>query len=71
LPVGLTSAFATDTAKIRGWESFYRKTVTKDGVPPFTDVIQQLVVFLEPPMAAASKGQLLNATWKSNRWSVG
>jgi hypothetical protein len=32
-------------AKIRGWESFYRKTVTKDGVPPFTDVIQQLSSF--------------------------
>ena len=71
LPVGLTSAFATDMAKIRGWESFYRKTVTKDGVPPFTDVIQQLGIFLEPPLVAASKGQPFNARWESNRWTGG
>jgi hypothetical protein len=56
LPIGLTSAFATDTAKIRGWESFYRKTVTKDAVPPLPDVIQRLAEFLELLLTAASKG---------------
>ena len=71
LPIGLTPAFATDTAKIRGWESFYRKTVTRDTVPLFTDVIQRLVEFLEPPLAAATKGQPLNASWGSNRWIGG
>ena len=71
LPVGLTVAFATDTAKIRGWESFYRKTVTKDAVPPLPEIVQQLVEFLEPPLTAASKGQPLNASWGSNRWTVG
>lgn len=71
LPVGLTPTFATDTAKIRGWESFYRKTVTKDAVPPFADVIRLLVEFLEPPLAAAARGQPLNANWESNRWTDG
>jgi predicted nucleotidyltransferase component of viral defense system len=71
LPVGLTSKFATDTAKIRGWVSFYRKIVTKNAVPPFTDVIQRLVEFLEPPLAAAAKGQPLDASWGSNRWTGG
>ncbi|HEX4122856.1 MAG TPA: nucleotidyl transferase AbiEii/AbiGii toxin family protein [Verrucomicrobiae bacterium] len=71
LPVGLTPQFPTDAAKIREWESFYRKTVTKDTAPPFTHVVRQLAVFLEPPLAAASKGQPFNASWGSNRWTHG
>jgi predicted nucleotidyltransferase component of viral defense system len=71
LPVGLTSAFATDTAKTRGWTSFHRKIVSNDVAPPFTDVIQQLAEFLGPPLAAASKRQPLNSRWGANRWTSG
>jgi predicted nucleotidyltransferase component of viral defense system len=67
-PVGLTAAFATDTTKIRGWESFYRKVMTKDSVPPLLEVVQRLAEFLDPPMTAASKGKVLHASWRRNRW---
>jgi predicted nucleotidyltransferase component of viral defense system len=69
LPVGLTTVFATDPAKIRGWQAFWRKTGPKAATPPLEAVIQLLVVFLEPPLAAAAKGEILPATWKSNHWS--
>ena len=69
LPVGLTPAFAKDPAKIRGWEAFCRKTGSKAPMPPLDDIVQLLVKFLEPPMAAAAaKGQTLHAKWRSSRW---
>jgi predicted nucleotidyltransferase component of viral defense system len=69
LPAGLTPAFAKDPAKIRGWEGFHRKTGLKTAMLPLEDVVQLLVKFLEPPLAAAAgKGQLLHAKWRSSRW---
>ena len=69
LPVGLTPTFGNDAAKIRGWEAFWRKTVTKTKAPALEAVIQLLVEFLEPPLGAAAKGQPFRAAWKANRWS--
>jgi predicted nucleotidyltransferase component of viral defense system len=68
LPVGLTPTFAQDPAKIRGWEAFWRKTVSKAAVPGLEAIVQQLVEFLEPPLAAAAKGMSLRKNWKSKRW---
>jgi hypothetical protein len=45
LPVGLTTMFATDQAKIRGWQAFWRKTGPKAATPPLEAVIQLLVIF--------------------------
>lgn len=68
LPVGLTPMFGTDPAKIRGWESFWRKTGPKGEMPTLLSVIKLLVEFLERPLDAAAKEKSFPATWKSNRW---
>ena len=68
LPTGLTPMFGTDPAKIRGWESFWRKTGPKGEMPTLASVIKFLVEFLEPPLDAAAKGKPFPAIWKSNRW---
>jgi len=67
--VGLTLAFSQDPAKIRGWEAFCRKTVSKAAVPALEEVVQRLVEFLEPPLAAAAKVEKLGKEWISNRWT--
>jgi Nucleotidyl transferase AbiEii toxin, Type IV TA system len=69
LPVGLTPTFGNDTAKIRGWEAFWRKTGPKAEAPKLQAVVQLLVQFLGPPLDAAAKGPSFRATWKSSRWS--
>ena len=69
LPAGLTPAFATDTAKTRGWAAFWRKAGPKPEAPALETVVRLLVEFLEPPLDAAAKGQHFGATWKPNRWS--
>jgi predicted nucleotidyltransferase component of viral defense system len=69
LPVGLTLAFSQDQAKIRGWEAFCRKTVSKAAVPALEEIVQRLVEFLEPPLVAAAKGEKLGKEWRSNRWT--
>jgi hypothetical protein len=43
--VGLTLAFSQDPAKIRGWEAFCRKTVSKAAVAAFEEIVQRLVSF--------------------------
>jgi hypothetical protein len=69
LPVGLTLAFSQDPAKIRGWEAFCRKTVSKAAVPALEEIVERLVEFLELPLAAAAKGEKLGKEWRSNRWT--
>ena len=69
LPVGLTLAFSQDPAKIRGWEAFCRKTVSKAAVPALEEIVRRLAGFLEPPLAAAAKGEKLGKEWRSNRWT--
>ena len=69
LPVGLTADFALDSAKIRGWQAFCRKTVSKAAIPTLEEVIRELVEFVEPPLVAASKAQKFQATWESKHWT--
>lgn len=68
LPVGLSSGFANDQAKIRGWEAFRRKTGLKNPPSRLETVVQLLAAFLEPLMDAAAKGQPFRVAWKSNCW---
>jgi len=69
-PIGLTATFASDPAKRRGWSAFLRKTGLTTPSPPLEDVIRYLIGFFQPPLAAATKGRLLHAIWRSNRWLV-
>ena len=68
LPAGLSPMFATDPAKIRGWQSFWKKAGLKDDAPALDSVIQLLVGFLERPLESAAKGKPLSEMWKRNRW---
>ena len=68
LPAGLTPMFATDPAKIRGWQAFWKKAGLKDEAPALDSVIQLLVGFLERPLESAAKGKPLPEMWKRNRW---
>lgn len=68
VPAGLTTMFATDPAKLRGWTAFWRKTGIKAPAPTLAAVVQQLSEFLEPPLNAAARGKTISATWKANRW---
>ena len=68
LPAGLTPMFATDPAKCRGWQAFWKKTGFKDDAPTLDSVIQLLVGFLERPLESAAKGKPLPEMWKRNRW---
>ena len=68
LPAGLTPMFATDPAKLRGWQAFWKKAGLKDEMPALGSVIQLLVCFLERPLESTAKGKPLPATWKRDRW---
>jgi predicted nucleotidyltransferase component of viral defense system len=68
LPAGLTPMFATDPAKMRGWQAFWKKAGLKDEPPALASVVQLLVGFLERPMESAVNRKPLPATWKRNRW---
>jgi predicted nucleotidyltransferase component of viral defense system len=68
LPAGLTPMFATDPAKMRGWQAFWKKAGLKDEPPALASVVQLLVGFLERPLESAVNGKPLPATWKRNRW---
>jgi hypothetical protein len=46
LPAGLTPMFATDPAKIRGWQAFWRKTGPTDEMPTLAIIIELLINFL-------------------------
>jgi predicted nucleotidyltransferase component of viral defense system len=70
LPLGLMPIFSRDSAKIRGWEAFCRKTVSKAATPLLEQVVQRLSEFLEPPLVAAAKRRVLRANWKSGHWTV-
>jgi hypothetical protein len=69
LPVGLTPTFSQDPAKMLGWEAFCRKTVSKAAVPALDEIVQRLIEFLEPPLAAAAKGEKLRKNWGSAGWT--
>jgi predicted nucleotidyltransferase component of viral defense system len=68
LPIGLTTSFSGDPAKVRGWSAFWRKTGLKAPMPPLGDLILFLVEFLEPPLAAAAAKKTLHAFWRSQHW---
>ena len=68
LPVGLTPAFATDPAKMRGWLAFWKKAGFKDEAPALTPVVQLLTEFLVSPLESAATTKPFPATWERNRW---
>jgi hypothetical protein len=70
LPVGLTPAFGTDKAKVRGWTAFCSKVDPRAKPLPLEPLLQSLGEFLGPPLDAAARGQSFPKTWKANQWST-
>ena len=68
LPAGLTPIFATDPAKVHGWQAFWRKTGPRSEAPTLAAVMELLVKFLEPPLHAAAKNMEFAATWNTSGW---
>ncbi len=68
LPAGLTPIFATDPAKIHGWQAFWRKIGPRSEAPTLAAVMELLVKFLEPPLNAAAKNKRFAATWNTSGW---
>lgn len=68
-PFGLTLAFAQDAQKDTQWQAFLRKN--KLEAPTLNEIIEALVIFMQPVFEAASDKSVLSTFWHAGGpWSV-
>jgi hypothetical protein len=64
-PVALTIAFATDEAKRKQWLAFRKRNGIDDRLAELEQVVAELAVFLDPPLAAARTTEAFSLKWKA------
>ena len=62
-PVGLSDVFAEDRDKITQWQAFLRRGPSDDDNMNLRVVIDNLRIFLGPPLFAACKNESLGQSW--------
>jgi predicted nucleotidyltransferase component of viral defense system len=67
LPLGLTSAFFIDAAKINQWQAFVRKNPLQVSQYSLEDIVNALQKFLMPPAKAAAQKQAWKASWSPQK----
>jgi hypothetical protein len=67
IPVGeiypLTSAFSRDSARQRLWAAFLKRLGLKDVETSFEVVVQQIAIFVQPPIQAAGQNASFSRKW--------
>ena len=62
-PLGLSSEFASDSAKLAQWKAFQKGKGFKLPPPELTEAVREIRDFLLPPLKKAADGRLLAAQW--------
>ena len=71
-PVALTSAFASDSAKIQQWQGFLRRSRIASAPESLEEVVRQLKKFLGPVAASLEQQKQFELQWQPpGSWSVG
>lgn len=65
LPAGLTEEFSGDRAKQTGWQTFWKKSVKLEPMPPLAEVVLFAASFLAGPALAAAKGEKFPHHWQA------
>jgi predicted nucleotidyltransferase component of viral defense system len=63
VPTALTEEFATDSAKGRQWRAFLSRNRLDVGGIGLAQIIQEIRLFLMPPVTAAANGRELEENW--------
>ena len=63
LPSALSDEFASDPGKITQWEAFLRRTGLEATAVDLDHVIDELRIFLMPPVDAAARGEVFDLSW--------
>jgi hypothetical protein len=67
LPIGLTAAYAKDTAHQRQWRAF----ISRIGAGPrleFEEVLEAVAAFILTPSRAAATGATAAMEWRNGAW---
>ncbi len=67
LPIGLTSAYAKDTAHQRQWRAFVSR-IGADSRLEFEEVLEAVAVFILAPSRAAAAGATVTIEWRDGAW---
>jgi predicted nucleotidyltransferase component of viral defense system len=71
-PVALTEEFSTDSDKTTQWRAFLRRSGLENTVVDLPQIIEELRLFLIPPLQAAASGGSFNFEWtRGGPWSTG
>jgi hypothetical protein len=62
----LTSAFSRDSARQRLWAGFLKRLGLKEVEASFDVVVQQIAVFVQPPLQAAGQNAKFSRKWSPN-----
>jgi len=63
LPSALSDEFASDPGKITQWQAFLRRTGFEATAVDLDHVIDELRIFLMPPVDAAARGEVFDLSW--------
>ena len=70
VPSGLSDLFATDKNKIVQWKAFIKRSRVSDPTVELNQVIDDLRLFLVPPLAAATENVSFKQSWQhGEQWS--
>jgi predicted nucleotidyltransferase component of viral defense system len=72
VPIALTEEFAGDSAKSTQWRAFLSRNQLDVGGIGLTQIMQEIGLFLIPPVIAAASGQEFEETWpEGGPWIAG
>jgi predicted nucleotidyltransferase component of viral defense system len=70
-PVALTEEFSTDRDKATQWKAFLTRSGLENTAVDFPQIIEELRLFLIPPLQAAARGRDFNFEWTGGGpWSA-
>ena len=70
-PVALTEKFSTDRDKVTQWKAFLRRSGLENTATDLPQIIEQLGLFLMPPLKAAANDWNFNLAWtRGGPWSA-
>lgn len=69
-PTALTDDFAADNDKLTQWRAFLRRNGLEDAAVELPKIIEELRVFLIPPLFSAANNEAFNKSWTNGGpWS--
>jgi hypothetical protein len=70
-PVAFTEEFSTDRDKVTQWKAFLTRTGLENTAVDLPQIIEELRLFLIPPLKAATSGEDFKSSWpRGGPWSA-